>query len=85
MFCQQIFKEVTFQILILSSARIQISYISQEKSLQIHLRGCVSVSAAKRVEGVGTEEMEVIDVDGGERDIEGEEGEEVVESDSLAT
>ena len=29
--------------------------------------------------------MEVIDVDGGERDIEGEEGEEVVESDSLAT
>ena len=29
--------------------------------------------------------MEVIDVDGGERDIEGEEGEEVVESDSLTT
>ena len=83
MFCQQIFKQVTFQILILSSARIQISYIPQEKSLQIHLRGCVS--AAERVEGVGTEEMEVIDVDGGERDIEGEEGEEVVERDSLAT
>ena len=78
---------ITFQILILSSARIQISYIPQEKSLQIHLRGCVSVSAAKRVEGVGTEEMEVIDVDmdGGERDIEAEEGKEVVESDSLAT
>ena len=83
MFCQQIFKQVAFHILIHSSARIQISYIPQEKSLQIHLRCCIS--AAKQVEGVGTDEMEVIDVDGSERDIEGEEGEEVVESDSLAT